>query len=122
MRHPDLVAGTLAHALGDPIEHKLPRVKVPTMVTRGSREPIVPMARRRPPPGCCRPPSWRWRGPHNANYGVADQLTGLVLAFARGRVAPTPTDPVEGRPQRPGIAAQPQASAHAVRNIRSAGS
>jgi pimeloyl-ACP methyl ester carboxylesterase len=33
VRHPGCVAGTLAHALRDPIEHKLPRVRVPTLVT-----------------------------------------------------------------------------------------
>ena len=38
------VAGTLAHALRDPIEAKLPQVKVPVLVTRGSSEPIVPSA------------------------------------------------------------------------------
>ena len=41
---PQRVAVTLAHALRDPIEDKLPLVRVPTLVTRGSREPIVPMA------------------------------------------------------------------------------
>jgi hypothetical protein len=59
MRHPDRVGGlvrdvhdagprrvvgTLAHALRDPIEDKLPLVRAPTLVTRGSTEPIVPMA------------------------------------------------------------------------------
>jgi pimeloyl-ACP methyl ester carboxylesterase len=38
------VVGTLVHALRDPIEHKLPLVRVPVLVTRGSREPIVPAA------------------------------------------------------------------------------
>src|SRR5215216_5571434 len=38
------VVGTLAHALRDPIEDKLPLVRVPVLVTRGSREPIVPVA------------------------------------------------------------------------------
>jgi pimeloyl-ACP methyl ester carboxylesterase len=39
---PHRVVGTLAHALRDPIEAKLPQVKVPVLVTRGSSEPIVP--------------------------------------------------------------------------------
>jgi pimeloyl-ACP methyl ester carboxylesterase len=39
---PRRVVGTLAHTLRDPIEDKLPQVKVPVLVTRGSREPIVP--------------------------------------------------------------------------------
>ena len=33
---------TFRHALEDPIEEKLPRVRVPTLVVRGSRDPIVP--------------------------------------------------------------------------------
>jgi pimeloyl-ACP methyl ester carboxylesterase len=41
---PRRVVGTLAHALRDPIEDKLPLVRAPTLVTRGSTEPIVPMA------------------------------------------------------------------------------
>ena len=41
---PRRVVGTLAHALRDPIEAKLPQVKVPVLVTRGSSEPIVPSA------------------------------------------------------------------------------
>ncbi|HJW60971.1 MAG TPA: alpha/beta fold hydrolase, partial [Actinomycetota bacterium] len=32
---PQRVAGTLAHALADPIEHKLPLISVPVLVTRG---------------------------------------------------------------------------------------
>lgn len=39
---PRRVVGTLAHTLRDPIEDKLPQVKVPVLVTRGSSEPIVP--------------------------------------------------------------------------------
>ena len=39
---PHRVVGTLGHALRDPIEDKLPQVKVPVLVTRGSSEPIVP--------------------------------------------------------------------------------
>ena len=35
------VVGTLGHALRDPIEDKLPQVKVPVLVTWGSREPIA---------------------------------------------------------------------------------
>jgi hypothetical protein len=38
---PHRVVGTLAHALRDPIEAKLPQVKVPVLVTWGSREPIA---------------------------------------------------------------------------------
>jgi pimeloyl-ACP methyl ester carboxylesterase len=83
---PHRVAGTLAHALRDPIERKLPLVRMPVLVTRGSREPIVPMAwaeaatRLLPLGELSTVP-----GPHNANYGAADHLSGLVLAFLRQR-------------------------------------
>jgi len=69
------VVGTLAHALRDPIEDKLPLVRVPVLVTRGSREPIVPVAwafaaaRLAPLGELAVVP-----GPHNANYGAADHL------------------------------------------------
>jgi pimeloyl-ACP methyl ester carboxylesterase len=77
------VAGTLAHAVRDPIERKLPLVKVPTLVTRGAKEPIVPMAwaqtasRLLPHGELAIVPA----SPHNANYSAADQLAELVLAF-----------------------------------------
>jgi pimeloyl-ACP methyl ester carboxylesterase len=77
------IAGTLAYAVRDPIERKLSLVRVPTLVTRGAKEPIVPMAwaqaaTRLLPHGelAIIPAS-----PHNANYGAADQLAELVLAF-----------------------------------------
>jgi pimeloyl-ACP methyl ester carboxylesterase len=84
---PRRVAGTLAHALRDPIERKLPLITVPVLVTRGSREPIVPMAwaqaatRLLPLGELSVVP-----GPHNANYGAADHLAELVVAFLRQRV------------------------------------
>jgi pimeloyl-ACP methyl ester carboxylesterase len=85
---------TLAHALGDPIEHKLPRVRVPTLVTQGSREPIVPMAwattatRLLPTAELAVVPD-----PHNANYGAAGHLTGLILGFVRRRITVKPDPP-----------------------------
>jgi pimeloyl-ACP methyl ester carboxylesterase len=83
------VVGTLVHALRDPIEDKLPLVRVPVLVTRGSREPIVPAAwaaaaaRLLPLGELVVVP-----GPHNANYGAADHLGALVLAFLHRRVGP----------------------------------
>jgi pimeloyl-ACP methyl ester carboxylesterase len=83
---PHRVVGTLAHALHDLIEDKLPLVEVPTLVTRGSREPIVPMAwaqtatRLLPLGELAEVP-----GPHNANYAAADHLAELVLAFLHSR-------------------------------------
>jgi pimeloyl-ACP methyl ester carboxylesterase len=91
---PRRVVATLAHALEDPIERKLPLVQAPTLVTRGSREPIVPMAwattatRLLPTAELAVVP-----GPHNANYGAAAHLTDLVVAFVHRRVA---------SPHRPG--------------------
>ena len=84
---PRRVAGTLAHALRDPIEDKLPLVKVPVLVTRGGREPIVPKAWARAATGLL--PLGELAetpGPHNANYGAADHLGELVLAFLHRRV------------------------------------
>jgi pimeloyl-ACP methyl ester carboxylesterase len=81
------VVGTLVHALRDPIEDKLPLVRVPVLVTRGSREPIVPVAwalaaaRLAPLGELAVVP-----GPHNANYGAADHLGALVRDFLRQRV------------------------------------
>ena len=81
------IAGTLAHALRDPIEDKLPLVRVPVLVTRGSREPIVSMAwaqaatRLLPLGELAVVP-----GPHNANYGAADHLGRLVVAFLHRRL------------------------------------
>jgi pimeloyl-ACP methyl ester carboxylesterase len=60
---------------------------VPVLVTRGSSEPIVPMAwaqaatRLLPFGELAVVP-----GSHNANYGAADHLAELVLAFLRQRV------------------------------------
>jgi pimeloyl-ACP methyl ester carboxylesterase len=79
---PHRVVETLTHALRDPIERKLPMVRVPALVTRGSREPIVPLAwaqaatRLLPFGELAVVP-----GPHNANYGAAGHLAELVLAF-----------------------------------------
>lgn len=76
------VVGTLVHALRDPIEDKLPLVRVPVLVTRGSREPIVPLAwattatRLLPLGELAVVP-----GPHNANYGAAEHLGALVRTF-----------------------------------------
>jgi pimeloyl-ACP methyl ester carboxylesterase len=81
------VIGTLVHALRDPIERKLPLISVPVLVTRGSREPIVPMAwaatatRLLPLGELAVVP-----GPHNANYAAADHLAELLLAFLHSRV------------------------------------
>ena len=80
---PTRVWGTLRAALQDPIETKLPRVTVPTLVLRGACEPVVPT---------------RWAreatelipdadlvelsgSPHNAVYVTAEALAAEVLRF-----------------------------------------
>jgi pimeloyl-ACP methyl ester carboxylesterase len=80
---PGRILATLRHAVADRTEDKLPLVEVPTLVTRGGAEPIVPQ---------------RWaevaagllpRGelvvlpgaPHNANYSAADALATVTESF-----------------------------------------
>lgn len=80
---PRRVLATLRHAVRDRIETKLPGIAVPTLVTRGGVEPIVPD---------------RWaaeavallpRGelavlpgaPHNSGYSAADALAATVESF-----------------------------------------
>jgi 2-hydroxy-6-oxonona-2,4-dienedioate hydrolase len=74
---------TLRYALEDPIEEKLPYVRVPTLVVRGSRDPIVPqrwaeevtgllpMGRLCVIPGAA----------HAANYGWAERFAHVVREF-----------------------------------------
>lgn len=77
------VLATLRHALGDPVETKLPALSVPTLVLRGSMEPIVP-------------PRWAQQvtelvpdarrvdlagAPHNCVYVAADALAAATAAF-----------------------------------------
>jgi hypothetical protein len=82
------VVGTLAHALRDPIEDKLPLVRVRrcwSLGAAGSRS--CPWRGHWRPPGSPRWASWRWcRVPHNANHGAADHLGALVRDFLRQRV------------------------------------
>jgi pimeloyl-ACP methyl ester carboxylesterase len=81
------VLGTLSHALRDRVEDKLPLVRVPVLVTRGGREPIVPAAWAAAAAGL--PPLGELAvvpGPHNANYGAADHLGALVRGFLHRRV------------------------------------
>ncbi|MFJ6676589.1 alpha/beta fold hydrolase [Actinosynnema sp. NPDC091369] len=78
---PRRIAATFRHLLDDPVEHKLRHVRTPTVVTRGSRDPIVshewaaevaaalPHGRLVEVPGAG----------HALNYSAADALAGLVL-------------------------------------------
>lgn len=74
---------TLQHALRDPIEDKLPRMAVPTIVMRGSRDPIVPQewaeeATRLLPRG--RLVIVRGAA-HTINYGAPEALLRVVRPF-----------------------------------------
>jgi 2-hydroxy-6-oxonona-2,4-dienedioate hydrolase len=75
---------TFRHALNDPIEQKLPHVRAPTLVLRGSRDPIVPQrwveratallprGRETVIPG----------GPHVVNYTTPLEFSRIVRGFA----------------------------------------
>jgi len=74
---------TFSFALKDPIEEKLPKIRVPALVVRGSRDPIVsqrwaeeaagllPYGRLAIIPDC----------PHAVNYTCAEELAELILPF-----------------------------------------
>lgn len=86
---PARVWATLRAALRDPVETKLPRVTVPTLVLRGALEPVVPARWAREATGLIPgavlvelPGS-----PHNAVYLAAEALVGEVLRFL-SRLAP----------------------------------
>lgn len=105
---PGRVFATLGHAVRDRIDVKLPDVRVPTLVTRGEREPIVPprwaaeAARLLPHGELATIPD----SAHNAGYGGAAALTAVTEDFL-DRVLPRsagapPTPPTGGaRPTGP---------------------
>ena len=80
---PGRAARTFRIALRDPIEEKLAAVAVPTLVTRGGFEPVVPET------WAARAAQLLPRGelavvpaaPHNSNYTAADRLAPVVLGF-----------------------------------------
>jgi 2-hydroxy-6-oxonona-2,4-dienedioate hydrolase len=75
---------TFRNTLADRIEDKLPRVQAPTLVVRGSRDPIVPqdwaeeVTRLLPQGRLSVIP-----GPHCLNYSAPRALTRLLSAFVR---------------------------------------
>ncbi len=77
---------TLRHALEDPIEERLPRMRTPTLVVRGSRDPICPQpwadeVAALLPRGRLAVIPW---ASHTANYGSAAELARLIWAFTEG--------------------------------------
>ncbi|HEX2252239.1 MAG TPA: alpha/beta hydrolase [Thermoanaerobaculia bacterium] len=81
-------------ALADRVEESLPRVPVPTLVVRGSRDPITPhrwaeqAARLLPRGRLVEIPD----GGHALNYGAADALARIVRAFAAESDPAEPSD------------------------------
>ncbi len=76
---------TFQHALKDRIEEKLPHVRVPTLVVRGERDPIVPqrwaerVARLLPKGRLVVVPG----AAHTMNYAAPSELARIVRVFAR---------------------------------------
>jgi 2-hydroxy-6-oxonona-2,4-dienedioate hydrolase len=76
---------TFRQALNDPIEDKLPHVQAPTLVLRGSRDPIVPqgwveqVAARLPRGQLTVIPG----GPHVVNYTTPLEFSRVVRGFVR---------------------------------------
>jgi len=74
---------TFRYALEDRIEEKLPNVRVPTLVVRGSRDPIVPQ--RWAEEATSLLPKGRLAvipgAAHTANYGWAAQFARVVRTF-----------------------------------------
>lgn len=76
---------TFRYALEDPIEEKLPRVRVPTLVVRGDRDPIVPQrwaeraARLLPEGRLVVVPG----AAHTMNYAAPSELARVVRKFVR---------------------------------------
>ena len=102
---------TLRYALKDPVREKLPHVGVPTLVVRGSRDPIAPqpwveeMVRLLPRGRLLVIPG----GTHAANMSAPDALARGVHQFL-AETAPERPAPARGRGcpgRRPGILARP---------------
>lgn len=81
---------TLREALADPVEEKLSRIQAPTLVVRGSRDPIAPQ--RWIEEMCAALPRGRLAvipgGTHAANYTAADALCRIANDFLSIRVPP----------------------------------
>jgi 2-hydroxy-6-oxonona-2,4-dienedioate hydrolase len=77
---------TLRSALADPIEEKLPLLRAPTLVVRGSRDPIArqswveELTRLLPGGRLAVIPN----GPHAVNYSKAPEFAGLIRDFLAG--------------------------------------
>lgn len=82
---------TARYALENRIEENLPRLRVPALVVRGSRDPVVPQAWAERVAGLL--PRGRLAGvsggPHALNYSAPDELTLLIREFVEREVALT---------------------------------
>jgi 2-hydroxy-6-oxonona-2,4-dienedioate hydrolase len=85
---------TFRHALDDRLEDKLPAMTMPTLVVRGSRDPIVPQEWAEH--ACALLPHGRLHvisgGPHAINFTSGRELAGVIREF----VASIPQDVLVG--------------------------
>ncbi|MEU7528221.1 alpha/beta hydrolase [Saccharothrix sp. NPDC042600] len=79
---PVRMAATLRHLLADPVERKLHHVRTPTVVVRGSRDPIVPRPWAREVAALL--PNGRFAevpGAHALNYSAPDELATVARSL-----------------------------------------
>jgi pimeloyl-ACP methyl ester carboxylesterase len=106
------VAATFRGSLDDPIEAKLPRVAAPTLVVRGSLDPVVPqrwaetVTRLLPSSELVVVPG----APHNVNYAAADRLAPVVRSFLATSARWTPRLPASTLTPRPTRKEDPMAA------------
>jgi pimeloyl-ACP methyl ester carboxylesterase len=90
--------GTLHYALADRIERKLPHMRVPTLIVRGSEDRVVPqrwveeLAALLPNGRIAIIPD----APHAINYDAPAQLAQIILPFLAEQ---TPIHPAAQEPQ-----------------------
>jgi 2-hydroxy-6-oxonona-2,4-dienedioate hydrolase len=81
--------GTFRHALADRIEEKLPRVKSPSLVVRGGRDPIVPQQWAEKAAALL--PRGRLavipEGPHCVNYSTPEAFATVARTFLTAATA-----------------------------------
>jgi 2-hydroxy-6-oxonona-2,4-dienedioate hydrolase len=93
--------GKLRHALDDKIEAKLPHIQAPTLVIRGTRDPII--SRDWPRKMALSLPNGRWAeiagGPHCVNFSTPRELIALIERFLEIEgLAPRAADETAGQP------------------------
>ncbi|HVM29503.1 MAG TPA: alpha/beta hydrolase [Candidatus Limnocylindrales bacterium] len=93
----------LRHALDDQIEAKLPHIQAPTLVIRGSRDPII--SREWPRKMALSLPHGRWAeipgGPHCVNFSAPRELVTLIERFLQLESLAPPAAPGGGTAVQP---------------------